>query len=456
MILSKLILIFAAILIGMAATKTFEMLFAISGIAALYGYIHIRYSDAMERRFISVSFISGATLRIIAILIYYYFFLLPGNTDILGPDGESYQARGWYISRIANDIDPRVIPSSEQIFQSYPDMVEYYKSTLPGWKLHQVGIFSYLIGLIYFLFGYVPLLIKFSNGLISAFTAVLVYELARELFTVRVARASLLAVMFLPSMFIFSLTAMKDSSVIMCLVLIVLSIVKYRRSKKLFFIFLLVVSAVPIFLIKISMVLPVTLFIAVSSFALIKSRWKIIILFCLLAIVSSSAYKQRMSGYINLAALTNPHIGFVNTPGNNYKIFPDEYYSRAKDIAKIKPFELVIAYAKGTVHALFEPFPAKANSKGEIFGMLQTLPWLLFFPFVLFGIAKSLRCRDKRRYEQRIVLLIFLIICLSFLSITGGNKGTVFRHRDMLMPFLIILGMVGLCRNPLKENSFVD
>lgn len=408
----------------------------------IYACICLRYHSEDEKKFILSVFTLGIALRIVFVILYYYFFLLRGNMDILGPDGEGYQARGWYISRFLTGNSIYAIPGPEQIFFDYPSMVEYYSGQVPDWRLYQVGVFSYLIAFIYAIFGYVPLLIKFINAVLSVSTAMIVYELGKDLFGKAVGKVSMAIVAFLPSIFVFSLTSTRDPLVIFLLTLSIYLLTKYYKTKNFIYLIFLLLTVTGIYFIRIIVFKPLILVIVISLSLIlkIKVRWKLFLLLGLILVTLFSGYKNELLKYFDLAEITNPHIGYINTPGNNYKIFADEYYTRTKDIRSISPSELSVAFLKGLFHALFEPLPWKISSKREFFGILQVYLLFVFFPFFILGLILSLRYKLKQTYTS----LIYILVFCSILAIGEGNVGTVFRHRDMLMPFFVIFGVAGV------------
>lgn len=446
-------LLFLGVFAGVLSFLSLDLFLILLVLIVIYACICFRYRTEDEKKFILSVFTLGIALRIVFVILYYYFFLLRGNMDILGPDGEGYQARGWYISRFLTGNSIYAIPGPEQIFFDYPSMVEYYSGQVPDWRLYQVGVFSYLIAFIYAIFGYVPLLIKFINVVLSVSTAMIVYELGKDLFGKTVGKVSMAIVAFLPSIFVFSLTSTRDPLVIFLLTASVYFLTRYYKTKNFMYFIFLLLSATSIYFIRIIIFKPFILVVVISLFLLlrIKLRWKFFLLLGLILVALLFGYKNKVLKYFDLAEITNPHIGYINTPGNNYKIFEDEYYSRTKDIRSISPSELSVAFLKGLLHSLFEPFPWKVRSKGEFIGLFQMLLWFAFFPFVILGFILSIRYKIKESYAALIYILVFCLL----LAIGEGNVGTVFRHRDMLMPFFVIFGVAGVC-NFLGKTELVN
>ena len=54
-------------------------------------------------------------------------YLNQGRPDMIGPDGEVYLQRGWYISRILLGQNPYLIPSNDYSFTYHTAIVKAYK-----------------------------------------------------------------------------------------------------------------------------------------------------------------------------------------------------------------------------------------------------------------------------------------------------------------------------------------
>jgi len=271
-----------------------------------------------ERRFLIIVLIIALSLRILILSFYYHFYLLPGNVDIFGPDGESYQCRGWYISRFLVEQNIHTIPSSEQIFRGYRSMVDYYQEKIPPWDEYQVGIFGYLIASSYAAVGYAPLLIKLGNCIFSLLTGLLVYSIAKEIFNQQVGKISMIVFLFLPSVVIVSITALKDTVILFFSMIIVWSLIKMRKSFGFRYLSLMLFSLFVVSLFR-KFIGTMFLILIVSSFLIYLRTgiFKKILLLTLIGIViiNFPATKEIMNKNLKMEALTNLHVGFINTPG---------------------------------------------------------------------------------------------------------------------------------------------
>lgn len=405
-----------------------------------------------DRSFILKIVFIAFILRMVFVIFYYGFFLSQGNLDILGPDGEVYSQRGWYISRLLLDQNPYVLPNSgEAVFSDYNVVVRFYKQKLPPLGMYQTGINTYVIGILYAIFGYVPLMMKLINSAFSVFTGVMIYFIGKEIFNPKIGKISMTLVIFLPSIFIYSITALKDTIVIFLLTAIIWLMMKFQKSKNLLWLILPLVAAVilrdlrkPIIIYPLLMLIASILLLSLRIGILKKC---FIIILASIVLLSIPPVVKIIKTNLHPDKLFSIHIGYINTPGNNYKIFPDRCYYGSQ-LVGIGPKEITGAFVKGIFHLLYEPLPYRVNNITLLFAFPQTFLLYLFMPFVVGGLIIGLRHRSY----QMIPLAMYLIIFIPLMAISSGNVGTVFRHRDMLMPFLIILGTAG-CYAMLRRNN---
>lgn len=145
--------------------------------------------------------------------MYDSYVSVTGN-EALVPDGKFYSVRGQYIALFLNGYDSKsftrdMIPPDWQGQYVFEDAVKTEDGRFP---LHgdESTIFTYIIGLIYFIFGYFPLGVRVFNIALSIGSTYLLFLVARRHFGDLVANLFLLIALFLPSQFVYSLTLTRD------------------------------------------------------------------------------------------------------------------------------------------------------------------------------------------------------------------------------------------------------
>jgi hypothetical protein len=88
----------------------------------------------------------------------------------------------------------------------------------------------------------------------------------------------------------------------------------------------------------------------------------------------------------------------------------------------------------GLAYSLFAPFPWAARRYQELLAAPEVLLWY----GLLIGAAVSV-WRARRRWRSLLTPVVMSLGLLAVLALGEGNVGTLFRHRDMLVPFVVVL-----------------
>lgn len=446
-------IIILGVLIGVGISIFPGTMIALGLFAAFLAYILKAEPFARDRKFIVKIVLIGFVLRLLFILCYYHMYLNQGKPDMLGPDGEVYLERGWYISQVLLGKDPYAVPSNEYSFTYHAAVVKLYKESLPHVGKYQIGPYSYFIGFLFAAFGYDPVMIKLLNVLACMLSAVIVYLIGRECFGDKVARAAITCFIFLPSVFIHSVTALRDPFVILILVSFVWCLVLLNMRRKVIFFFLAVISAVAAGILR-SETLPALLIVMVAVVlfgAKISAISKISAAVILIFIIQGLHHQGIFVIHEEIKKLFIRHIGYAMSHGNNYRVLPEQFYSEGS-LNNFARKDFVLGMLNGVFHLLYEPLPNRVSNFSNFLAFLQTIFMYLLMPFVFLGGILGMRLK----FSAVLPLVVYLFIFIFLLAMTEGNVGTVFRHRDMLMPFFIILGAGWLCAKiKLKDRSRV-
>ena len=111
-----------------------------------------------------------------------------------------------------------------------------------------------------------------------------------------------------------------------------------------------------------------------------------------------------------------------------------------KNNLKIKWVNILISFCKGLIYAVFSPFIWSINSYSQLMVYPQVIFWWGIIPFIIYGIIWSIRFKRN----ETALMIFFIGSVYSVLSITEGNIGSVFRHRDWVTPLCFIFGAVGI------------
>ena len=136
------------------------------------------------------------------------------RNEALAPDGTFYSVRGRYIALLLNGYDPKsftkdMVPPDWHSQYILQDAIKTEGGRIPL-RRDESTIFTYIIGAIYFIFGYFPLGVRVFNIVLSIGSTYLLFLVARRHFGDLVANLFLLIALFLPSQFVYSLTLTRD------------------------------------------------------------------------------------------------------------------------------------------------------------------------------------------------------------------------------------------------------
>jgi hypothetical protein len=99
------------------------------------------------------------------------------------------------------------------------------------------------------------------------------------------------------------------------------------------------------------------------------------------------------------------------------------------------PIARTLSYLpRGIAYALMAPFPWAIDRAVDALTIPEMLAW---YAFVMFGLATLWRARHMWRALSPLVL--FCLGLMAVLSLAEGNYGTLFRHRAMVIPFVVTL-----------------
>lgn len=98
-------------------------------------------------------------------------------------------------------------------------------------------------------------------------------------------------------------------------------------------------------------------------------------------------------------------------------------------------FRRLVAYLPtGIVYALFAPFPWQLGRLADA----ATIPDMLLWYAVLAAGAVSL-WRNRAQWRELTAIVVFAAATLAVFAVFEGNTGTLFRHRAMTIPFVILV-----------------
>lgn len=413
-------------------------------LVAFSGVMLWRFSSQEDRKFIMAIFIIGMTSRIIIYLILALISILAGKSGWLFGDSWGIHNYAWAWAQQV-DGPPSII---------YMQAMDGHLYTYPSYPITEVwqygySGFTYLLGTVYYFFGPLKFSPRLINCLMGVGASIFIYYIVKDIFGKGPAKLSALLTVFTPSLFLWSITFLKDIPFIFIGCIILWSFLRFQKTKRALYLFILFSAILAQYTIRPTFSIPLIMgTIILSYFIVSKISWKkkIIIFICLLILIVPLSYRINFKITVNnqITKILDYTRGIVNTGGSIYKIFDDKYYrggsmSHSNNISYI---DLTKGFFKGWFYFLLVPFPWKIYTKLLLLSYPQVILWYLFIPFVFIGMVIALRYK----WRETFIIFVYIIIIGFIVATHSGNIGTVFRHRDMLTPFFLIFGSVGLIK----------
>jgi hypothetical protein len=145
--------------------------------------------------------------------------------------------------------------------------------------------------------------------------------------------------------------------------------------------------------------------------------------------------------YTGIVAAAGQHWGHVATPGYVYKLMDDRFYPEKSEISDMHFTEMARYVVRALTRYVTAPEPWSAPSRAALSFVPEQVVWYVLAAFVPIGLLFAFH-RDA---------LIAGLLCGNALvaavtvALVSGNVGTLVRHRGLAMPYLVWIGAVGMC-----------
>ena len=390
-----------------------------------------------ERAFLARLFIFGITLRIILSLAIKFILMLQGKwmyfsegARLATPFGDAgfNTIVGWWTAQYVSGE-----PLSDYLLRVVDLGIGEY-----GWSGY-----LYIVSLFHCLFGFSPVSVVFINCIISASTGIIYYFIAKKIAGVNAARITAIFIIFFPSLIIWSSTNLKEPLFIFLTGVILWQFLQLleKNKIKIRYLILIILALMLQFTIRRWILWPTLLTLGIC-YLVMKQKLKIMhILLCVIVLLNISPIFQDKLDEIK-GKVINYHYGVISTGGHFYRIYDDWVYQLEIPNTAVPYSQVFKGYLKGWLHFFLEPFPWHISSKLSLISYPQMLIWYFLIPFSALGVLLQLRYNSNKS----LVLVVYFLIIGSVLALTGGNIGTVFRHRDVLTPLFLTFASLGLVK----------
>jgi hypothetical protein len=284
----------------------------------------------------------------------------------------------------------------------------------------------------------------------GALTVVIVYRIAYEVFSPRIAAPVGWMTCLAPSLIIWSAQTVKEPIVILLETAVAYACIKYRLRRLRFRHLAIFAVGLPLLLslrfyagyIGASMIV---FSLAVPRFGggpISRLRAALVALVVLALVVATGLTGQREASELkfDLEYVQRLKAGLASSAGTGVETSYDLSTSSGLGLATVV----------GAAHLLLAPFPWQWGMGSARLAL--TLPELLVWWFLFFrGVIPGFRQALRENLNEILPLLVMLLGLGLIYSVTFGNIGLVYRQRAQLLPPLLTFAMVGFDRRAMRR-----
>ena len=303
------------------------------------------------------------------------------------------------------------------------------------------------------LFGPTPYSMRLLNTICFVVAAILLFRLTRTAFGAPPAFGGLVVLLFLPTLFAWSISLLKEPIYLFVTAVVLTAAVSVVRpgpwrTRTLAFVAMVAglaltrdlrPSALPLALLGLGCGL-VALWFFSTPFRY-RMALAVLVILAVFLITSRTSAQQRVLGTLDAAAKTQT--GHVFTVGHAYKLLDDEFY-----FEPVTPlgstFTLTGAEAaryviRAAVSFVFTPFPWEFASPRELLFLPEHTLWYVMAALFPFGLVAGWR-RDP---AVTMLLAGYMLPTAAAIALTNGNVGTLLRLRGIVVPYVVWVSAVG-------------
>jgi hypothetical protein len=314
---------------------------------------------------------------------------------------------------------------------------------LYGWTTY-LNITAY----IQYWLGPAPYGLHLVNVLFFLTAGVVLFRLARTAFGDLTATVGFALFLFLPTMLAWSVAGLKESFVLLLDAAALASLVHLVRGPdmrtRMVALGLLTVCVAGIDGVRVGAQIILVGGLTAGMLGSIAVR-RVSLVLLAVVVIPFAAYRAlqaptvhaRVMAELGRAAVT--HMGNVRTEGNHYKTLDQRLYNKGVAPDQLRPMEAARFAIRAVVSYLVVPLPWQLRSWSELATLPQQVVWYIMLLLAGVGAVAGLR-RDA------LVTCLLLGLCVVgslAIALNSGNIGTLVRHRDMMVPFILWLSALG-------------
>jgi hypothetical protein len=394
----------------------------------------VRGLDAGERRWITRLVVVAIALRVLMIV---GLFLITDHSQV--PFGSFFGDEDYFIRRSlwlrnvalgipihAFDLEYAFEPNGQSGYLYVLALIQALVGPAP-YGLHLVGVFFYVLA------------------------ALVLYRLVRDAFGRVPAAFGLCVLLFLPSLFAFSIAVLKEPPFVLVSASSLIAAVMLVRAPSLRSRAIACASLVALAAIQQSIRPHGAVFSALGvlgglAIGLVVQRPKVLLASLVAAPILAGAVLRspdvQLKALVALHGAARQHWGaVVVSRGVSYRLLDDRFYRNLNEISSLEFLETARFVGRALVSYVVVPLPWHVQSRVAVAYVPEQIVWYLIAALAVIGTFSACR-RDP--IVTGLLVSHALVIGMAA-AFTDGNVGTLVRHRSLAIPYLVWLAGVGAC-----------
>jgi len=395
----------------------------------------VRGLDAGERRWITRLVVVAIALRV---LIIVGLFLITDHSQV--PFGSFFGDEDYFIKRslwlrnLALDIPLHRFD------------LEY------AFEPHGSSRYLYLLALIQVLVGPAPYGLHLVGLFFYIAAVLLLYRLVRTAFGRMPALFGLAVLLFLPSLFAWSVSVLKEPLFVFVSALSVIFAVRLvrapsLRSRCLALAGIIAVAAVLESIRQDGAAFGLLGVLVGLTTALLAMQPKFMLATLVATPIVLGAVLSRpdaqLRAYAAIQSAARQHWGMVVVSrGYPYRLLDERFYPDMNEISDLRSAETLRFLGRAVAAYVAVPLPWRAQSRAAVAYLPEQIAWYLLAALAFVGALCAFR------YDALVAGLLVghALVVFAAVAFTSGNVGTLVRHRGLALPYIVWLSGVGACQ----------
>jgi hypothetical protein len=325
-----------------------------------------------------------------------------------------------------------------------------------GWTSH-----LYVLSFAQVLFGPSPYGVHLISITLYLFAAFMLFRLVRPAFGRAPSLLGLLFVLFLPSGFAWSISALKEPLYFLLTVTCISLAMTLVRNPR-WMLKLLALAGMVAIVATLETIRSAgsvlsgggILFGLIAAWMVRRPKVMIAVAVALPIVIGAAleSPKRQIQVYSAVKLAAHQHWGHVQTAGWVYTLLDERFYNDVSSLDSLEFVDEARFLVRAVERYVTVPLPWEVRSTTALAYLPEQLVWYGIIALLPFGVFFSLR-RDPLLTALLAAMAGVAVIVIALLS---GNVGTLVRLRVLAIPYLASISMVGLCElltRPLRRGG---